>query len=51
MSLGIKVDWLRMETLFLSALMTSIVVSFMGIIAFIGFARSAHRQDVPGKRS
>jgi iron complex transport system permease protein len=57
MSLGIKVDWLRMETLFLSALMTSIVVSFMGIIAFIGllgphivrmFLGNDHKYVLPG---
>lgn len=57
MSLGIKVDRLRMETLFLSALMTSIVVSFMGIIAFIGllgphivrmFLGNDHKYVLPG---
>ncbi len=35
-SLGVNVNMLRLITLFVSALLTSIVVSFMGIIAFIG---------------
>lgn len=35
-SLGVDVNGLRVITLVLSALMTAVVVSFMGIIAFIG---------------
>ena len=35
-SLGVNVDALRLGTLLLSALMTAVVVSFMGVIAFIG---------------
>ncbi len=56
-SLGINVDRLRIQTLFLSALVTSLVVSFMGIIAFIGllgphmvrmFLGNDHRYVLPG---
>lgn len=35
-SLGVNVDRLRIITLVLAALLTAVVVSFMGIIAFIG---------------
>ena len=35
-SLGVNVDSLRIVAMVLSALMTAVVVSFMGIIAFIG---------------
>ncbi len=35
-SLGVNVNLLRLGTLLLSALMTSVVVSFMGVIAFVG---------------
>ncbi|MGN0137847.1 MAG: FecCD family ABC transporter permease, partial [Candidatus Methanomethylophilaceae archaeon] len=35
-SLGVNVEALRLGTLLLSALMTSVVVSFMGVIAFVG---------------
>ena len=35
-SLGVNVNALRLITLFISALLTAVVVSFMGIIAFIG---------------
>ena len=35
-SLGVNVDGLRIVAMVLSALMTAVVVSFMGIIAFIG---------------
>lgn len=35
-SLGVNVDLLRLGTLLLAALMTSVVVSFMGVIAFVG---------------
>jgi iron complex transport system permease protein len=35
-SLGINVDRVRVITLFASALVTAVVVSFMGVIAFIG---------------
>lgn len=35
-SLGVQVDSLRLLTMVLSAMMTAVVVSFMGIIAFIG---------------
>ena len=57
MSLGINVGRLRIESLFLSALMTSIVVSFMGIIAFVGllgphmvrmFLGNDHKYMLPG---
>jgi iron complex transport system permease protein len=56
-SLGIDVSRLRLVTLFLSALVTSIIVSFMGIIAFIGllgphivrlFIGNDHRYVLPG---
>lgn len=56
-SLGIDVNWLRLVTLFLAALVTSVVVSFMGIIAFIGllgphivrmFLGNDHRYVLPG---
>jgi len=35
-SLGVSVSRLRLLTLFVSAVLTSVVVSFMGIVAFIG---------------
>lgn len=35
-SLGIDVNYLRLITLILAALVTAVVVSFMGIIAFVG---------------
>ena len=35
-SLGVNVNALRLGTLLLAALMTSVVVSFMGVIAFVG---------------
>lgn len=56
-SLGVNVDGLRIATLVLSALMTAVVVSFMGIIAFIGLLGphmirmiigSDHRYLIPG---
>ncbi len=56
-SLGIDVNWLRIITLFLAALLTSVVVSFMGIIAFVGllgphivrmFLGNDHRYVLPG---
>ena len=56
-SLGVNVNGLRIATLVLSALMTAVVVSFMGIIAFIGLLGphmirmiigSDHRYLIPG---
>ena len=56
-SLGVKVDGLRMLTLFASALITAVIVSFMGIIAFIGllgphiiriFMGNDNRYVIPG---
>lgn len=56
-SLGVKVDRLRLVTLFIAALLTSIVVSFMGVVAFIGllgphivrrFVGTDHRYVLPG---
>ena len=56
-SLGVNVDSLRIVAMVLSALMTAVVVSFMGIIAFIGLLGphmirmmlgNDHRYLVPG---
>ena len=56
-SLGVNVNRTRILTLVLAALVTSIVVSFMGIIAFIGllgphivrrFVGNDHRYLIPG---
>ena len=56
-SLGVNVNMTRILTLVLAALVTSIVVSFMGIIAFIGllgphivrrFVGNDHRYLIPG---
>ena len=56
-SLGVNVDSLRIMTMVLSALMTAVVVSFMGIIAFIGLLGphivrmvlgNDHRYLIPG---
>ena len=56
-SLGVNVDSLRIVTMVLSALMTAVVVSFMGIIAFIGLLGphmvrlvlgNDHRYLIPG---
>ncbi|TQS79099.1 MAG: iron ABC transporter permease [Methanomethylophilus alvi] len=56
-SLGVNVNGLRLTTLFMSALLTSVVVSFMGIVAFIGllgphmvrrFVGNDHRYLLPG---
>ncbi|MGN1044665.1 MAG: FecCD family ABC transporter permease [Candidatus Methanomethylophilaceae archaeon] len=56
-SLGVDVNTLRLGTLVLAALMTSVIVSFMGVIAFVGLlgphmVRLAlgndHRYTLPG---
>ena len=56
-SLGVNVDSLRLVTMVLAALMTAVVVSFMGIIAFIGLLGphmvrlilgNDHRYLIPG---
>lgn len=56
-SLGVNVNALRIVTLFVSALVTSVIVSFMGIIAFIGllgphivrrFVGNDNRYLIPG---
>lgn len=56
-SLGVNVSTLRLVTLLISALMTAIIVSFMGIVAFIGllgphivrrFVGNDHRYLLPG---
>ena len=56
-SLGVNVNSLRLLTLFIAALLTSIIVSFMGIVAFIGllgphivrrFVGNDHRYLIPG---
>ena len=56
-SLGVDVDSFRLITLILSALMTAVIVSFMGIIAFIGLLGphmirlilgNDHRYLIPG---
>jgi len=56
-SLGVNVDVLRLVTLFVSAMLTSIIVSFMGIVAFVGllgphivrrFVGNDHRYLIPG---
>ncbi|MCQ2070977.1 MAG: iron ABC transporter permease [archaeon] len=56
-SLGINVERLRLATLVISALVTAIIVSFMGIIAFVGLlgphmmrmmVGNDHRYLIPG---
>ena len=56
-SLGVNVSGIRILTLFVSALLTAVVVSFMGVIAFIGllgphivrrFVGNDHRYLIPG---
>lgn len=56
-SLGVNVNATRLITLFVSALLTAMVVSFMGVIAFIGllgphmvrrFVGNDHRYLIPG---
>jgi iron complex transport system permease protein len=56
-SLGVNVEALRLITLLMAAILTSVVVSFMGIVAFIGllgphivrrFVGNDHRYLLPG---
>lgn len=56
-SLGVNVEGLRLITLVVAAMVTAIVVSFMGVIAFIGllgphivrrFVGNDHRYLIPG---
>ncbi len=56
-SLGVNVNGLRLMTLLIAALVTAVVVSFMGIVAFIGllgphivrrFVGNDHRYLLPG---